>query len=125
MTSQPDPKPERRRFERVEVHAKAAVYVTNSKGAKQGDVRQLGRGGFLITTKDDTKFKQDKKQSFVIVDRHEDLSVHVHATFCYFLRGCAGFEFNDLDADAAVKVGILIGKYYVADSSPAHSEKGK
>lgn len=125
MTSQPDLKQERRRFERVDVDPKAAVYVTNTKGAKQGDIRQLGRGGFLITTTDETKFKKDKKQSFLIVDRNEDLSVHVHATFCYFQHGCAGFEFHDLDADAAVKVGILIGKYYVADSGPAHSEKGK
>jgi hypothetical protein len=123
MTSHLDPKQERRRFERIDVDAKAKVYVTSSKGAKQGDVRQLGRGGFLITTTDETKFKKDKKQAFVIVDRNEDLSVHVHATFCYFQHGCAGFEFNDLDADSAVKIGILIGKYYVADSSPAHSDK--
>ena len=118
-------KNERRRFERVEVDPKSGVFVTNPRGARQGDVRQLGRGGFLITTTDETNFKNDKKQSFVIVDPQEDLNIHVHATFCYFKQGLAGFEFNDLDADSAVKIGILIGKYYVSDTSLLHLEKDR
>ena len=121
--TQPESKSERRRFERVDVDPKSGVYVTNPRGAKQGEVRQLGRGGFLISTTDDTKFKSEKRQSFVIVDPQEDLNIHVHATFCYFQHGCAGFEFNDLDADSAVKIGILIGKYYVSDTSVLQSEK--
>ena len=32
-------------------------------------------------------------------------------------------EFNNLDADSAVKIGILIGKYYVSDTSLLHLEK--
>ncbi|HSE49417.1 MAG TPA: hypothetical protein VLA96_09445 [Terriglobales bacterium] len=123
MTSQADLKHERRRFERIDVDAKSGVYVTTPKGAKQGEVRQLGRGGFLMTTTDETHFKTEKKQSFVIVDPHEDLNIHVHATFCYFQHGCAGFEFNDLDADSAVKIGILIGKYYVSDTSLLEKHK--
>jgi hypothetical protein len=35
----------------------------------------------------------------------------------------AGFEFQDLDADSAVKIGILIGKYYVSDTSLLHMDK--
>jgi hypothetical protein len=120
---QADLKNERRRFERVDVDPKAGVFVTNPRGARQGELRQLGRGGFLITTNDDTTFKTAKKQSFIIVDPHEDLNIHVHATFCYFKQGCAGFEFDDLDADAAVKIGILIGKYYVSDTTILQSEK--
>lgn len=115
--SEPDLKHERRRFERVDVDPHAGVYVTSPKGVKQGEVRQLGRGGFLMTTTGETQFKTEKKQSFIIVDPHEELNIHVHATFCYFKQGCAGFEFNDLDADAAVKIGILIGKYYVSDTT--------
>jgi len=121
--TQPDLKHERRRFERVDVDPKSGVYVTTPKGVKQGEVRQLGRGGFLMTTTDDTTFKTQKKQSFTIVDPHEDLNIHVHATFCYFQQGCAGFEFNDLDADSAVKIGILIGKYYVSDTSLLEKHK--
>ena len=116
-------KSERRRFERVDIDTKATAYVTDSKGTKQGELRQIGRGGFLITTTGDTNFKKDKKQKFLIVDPSEDLKISVHATFCYFKQGCAGFEFHDLDADSAVKVGILIGKYYVSDTSLLHLDK--
>src|SRR3954471_7247522 len=123
MTTQADLKSERRRFERIDVDPKAGVFVTTPKGLKQGEVRQLGRGGFPMTTTADTNFKTEKKQSFTIVDPHEDLNIHVHATFCYFQHGCAGFEFNDLDADSAVKVGILIGKYYVSDTSILEKHK--
>jgi c-di-GMP-binding flagellar brake protein YcgR len=118
-----DLKHERRRFERIDIDPKATAYVTDNKGTKQGELRQLGRGGFLITTTGDTNFKKDKKQKFVIVDPSEDLKISVHAMFCYFKQGMAGFEFQDLDADSAVKVGILIGKYYVSDTSILHLEK--
>jgi len=121
--TQSDLKHERRRFERVEIDPKATAYVTDAKGVRQGDLRQLGRGGFLITTTSDTNFKKDKKQRFVIVDPQEGLNISIHATFCYFKQGCAGFEFNNLDADSAVKIGILIGKYYVSDTSLLHLEK--
>ena len=107
----------------MDVDPKSGVYVTNPRGVKQGEVRQLGRGGFLISTTGDTQFKNDKKQSFVIVDPQEDLNIHVHGTFCYFKQGCAGFEFNDLDADSAVKIGILIGKYYVSDTTILEKQK--
>lgn len=121
--TQSDLKHERRRFERIDVDPKSGVYVTTPKGSKQGEVRQLGRGGFLMTTTDETSFKTEKKQSFIIVDPQEDLNIHVHGTFCYFKEGCAGFEFNDLDADSAVKIGILIGKYYVSDTSLLEKHK--
>jgi len=125
MTQSEQLKNERRRFERVDFDPKSGVYVTNPRGATQGEVRQLGRGGFLITTNDDTRFKNNKQQSFIIVDPREDLHIHVHATFCYFKQGCAGFEFNDLDADSAVRIGILIGKYYVSDTKLLQMEKPK
>lgn len=123
MSATPELKHERRRFERINVEAGAEAYVTDSKGRKQGRLRQIGRGGFLLETSHDAKFTKDKKQRFIIVDPSEDLKVSVHATFCYFKEGCAGFEFKDLDADSAVKVGILIGKYYVSDTSSMHVEK--
>ena len=101
---------ERRRFERVEVDYAAKVRVTDTKGQLLGNVRQIGRGGIAIEP--EKEFKRDRKLKVVISDPSEKIRFQVNVTVRYASARQVGLEFRDLDAEAAVDVGILIGKYY-------------
>ena len=101
---------ERRRFERVGIGYAAKVRVTDTKGQLLGMVRQIGRGGIAIEP--EKEFKKDRKVKVVISDPSEKIRFQVNATVRYASARLVGLEFRDLDAEAAVDVGILIGKYY-------------
>ena len=104
----------RRRFERVDVTFSAQVQVTDEKGKSAGVLRQIGRGGFMLEPERD--FKSGKKYKFHIVDRSENIKLAVKVVCRYADNRRAGFEFDSLDVDSAVEVGILIGKYYQTDA---------
>ncbi len=101
---------ERRKFERVEVGHEAKVRVTDPKGQLLGTLRQIGRGG--IALEPEKPFKKDKKLKIVISDESEKIRFQVNVVVRHAGPRHVGLEFRDLDADAAVDVGILIGKYY-------------
>jgi hypothetical protein len=104
----------RRRFERVEIDFQTGVFVTDKKHKRIGLLRQLGRGGMMVEP--ERNFKVGKKEEIFIVDVSENLKVHLHATVRYSDARRVGFEFENLDANAAVDIGIIIGKYYSRDS---------
>jgi hypothetical protein len=104
----------RRRFERVEVTFNAHVQVLDEKAKPAGVLRQIGRGGFMLEP--EKEFKEGKKYKFIIVDRAENIKLNVKATCRYGDLRRAGFEFDGLDIDSAVEIGILIGKYYQTDA---------
>lgn len=108
---------ERRRFERVDVAFAAGVQVTDRKGKIMGVLRQLGRGGFMLEP--DKPVKPGKKYDLLIVDKSENVRRAVSAVARYADARFAGFEFQNLDVDAAVDIGILIGKYYASEVAPA------
>ena len=108
---------ERRRFERVDVAFSAGVQVTDRKGKVMGVLRQLGRGGFMLEP--NKPIKPGKKYELLIVDKSEDVRRAVTARARYADARYAGFEFQHLDVDAAVDIGILIGKYYASEVAPA------
>ncbi len=101
---------ERRRFERVNVGYSAKVRVTDTKGHLLGILRKIGRGGFALEP--EKPFKKDKKLKAVISDESEKIRFQVNAVVRYAGPREVGLEFRELDANAAVDVGILIGKYY-------------
>lgn len=101
---------ERRRFERVDVRYTAKVKVSDTKGQLLGMLRQIGRGG--VAFEPEKHFKKDKKLKLVISDSSENIRFQVNAVVRYAGPRQVGVEFRDLDAEAAVDVGILIGKYY-------------
>ncbi len=101
---------ERRKFERIKVGPAANIRVTDSKGQLLGILRQIGRGGLAL--RPEKPFKKDKKLKIVISDDSERIRFQVNAIVRYAGPRQVGLEFRDLDADAAVDVGILIGKYY-------------
>lgn len=104
---------ERRRFERVEISYAAGVHITDRKGKKLGVLRQIGRGGFMVEP--DKRVKVGKKYELTLVEKSENIKRNVAAVVRYADSRFAGFEFIDLDADAAVEIGILIGKYYASE----------
>jgi|SRR5579859_2873635 len=120
--SHPTPQDERRRFERIQVDAHAHLYVNDAKGVRVGHVRQIGRGGVLLAT--DRAFEVNKPYRFTLIDEKENIQCPLHAALRYVDKGHAGFEFQDLDADSAVKIGIIIGKYYVGDTGTYEMKKG-
>ena len=102
---------ERRRFERVDIAHKSQVLVLDGKDRKTGILRQLARGGFMMEP--ERHYTEDSKiYSFTIHEPTEDIRVRVNARLRFADQQYAGFEFVDLDPDAAVEIGQIIGKYY-------------
>ncbi|SRR5260370_42468389 len=107
---------ERRKFERINIAFSKQVLVLDKSGARAGFLRQLGRGGFLIQP--EKLFPRDSKiHHFIIHEPLEDLKVHIKARVRYSDPRGIGFEFVDLDADTAIEVGMIMGKYYEAQQT--------
>src|ERR1051326_6517878 len=102
---------ERRRFERVDIAHQSQVLVLDVKGRKTGGRRQLARGGFMMEP--DRRAADDSTiYSLTIHEPTEDIRVRVNARLRFADHLYAGFEFVDLDPEAAVEIGKIIGKYY-------------
>ncbi|SRR5258707_15176936 len=102
---------EKRKFERVDITHEAQVMVLDHKGRKAGVLRQLARGGFMMDTEKDYT-KDNKIYNFTIHEPMDDIRVTVNARPRYADKTSAGFEFVELDHDAAVEIGLIIGTYY-------------
>jgi hypothetical protein len=102
---------EKRRFERVNINHQAQVLVFDAKGRKAGVLRQLARGGFMMEPEKDYS-KDNKIYNFTITEPREGISVTVNARARSAGEDYAGFEFVDLNPDAAVDIGLIIGAYY-------------
>ena len=108
ITGGSDPK---RRFERIELDPEAHIVALDAQGRVVGILRQLARGGFSMVPH--TPYQKDNTiYDFMIHEPEEDIRVPVRARIRSAEDQLAGFEFVDLDADAAVDIGIIIGKYY-------------
>lgn len=105
---------ERRKFERIDIPFSSQVLVLDAKSKKVGVLRQLGRGGFMMEP-EKAYAKDGKSHKLIIHEPLEDIRIQITARVRYADPRFAGFEFVDLDADSAVEVGIIIGKYYEAN----------
>ncbi|SRR6266702_3819055 len=101
---------ERRRFERIDIPESARLHVLDSTGRKLGKVKSLGRGGMLFTC--DVPYMPGSKQVFQICDYAEGVFRSVNAVVRYFTSRGVACEFEVLDTDAAVDIGVWIGKFY-------------
>jgi Tfp pilus assembly protein PilZ len=106
---------ERRKFERVNIPSSAKVMAEDRLGKTLGLVRVLGRGGLFVDTQ--THFREGSSQTLVIVDEEEGIRRALQAVTRYITPAGVGFEFEKLDPDAAVEIGVIIGKYYSAAKS--------
>ncbi|MEO5937227.1 MAG: PilZ domain-containing protein [Terriglobales bacterium] len=108
---------ERRKFERLSLPTTSKAFVTDANGKRLGNLSVLGRGGFQIDSRDSAAFQQGSVYDLVIVDESEAIRREVSGQVRMSLPGAIGFEFQALNPDAAVEVGVIIGKYYSAANS--------
>ena len=101
---------ERRKFERINIPASARIHLRTPSGKQIGTVRILGRGGLMVDTQE--SFELGKKLELVIVDEAEGIHRKITVFPRYRQGAGVGFEFHHLDADAAVEIGVMIGKHY-------------
>ena len=100
---------ERRKFERIRIPGSARIHV-QAGGKEVGPVSMIGRGGLMVDTQE--SFELGKKVELRIMDEAEGIHRKVTAIARYRQGQGVGFEFYHLDADAAVEIGVIIGKYY-------------
>ena len=101
---------ERRKFERISVPLEAHVFLVDKKNKRLGIVRQLGRGGMMLEPV--SEFKKGKKYSVFLVEDSEGIRRKLEIVVRRADARQVGCEFVDLAPDAAVELGILIGKFY-------------
>ncbi len=101
---------ERRDFKRITIPATANIFADDESGNHLGRIRMLGRGGLLLETI--RRFPPGEILIVTIVAEHDRICRQVHMEQRYTSPdGHVGFEFNSLDTEAAVAIGVLINKY--------------
>ena len=108
---------DRRKFERLNLPTTSKAFVTTIEGKRLGNLSVLGRGGFQIDLRDNSGYKSGSSHDVVLVDESEGIRREVSGIVRMSNPGAVGFEFHDLNPDAAVEVGVIIGKYYSAANS--------
>jgi hypothetical protein len=102
---------ERRYFDRIVIPATANLFLEDGDGNRLGRIRMLGRGGFLLETS--RRFPSTETLAYAIVGESDGIRRQIHAVQRYTSPdGDVGFEFQALEPDAAVEIGVLIGKYF-------------
>jgi len=105
---------ERRRFERVNLPDSSKVYIADTQKRRLGPVIMIGRGGLLFKT--DFPFEAGSRVDLLLVDDSEGIKRELNALVRYNRGEGVGVEFDTLDPDSAVEVGVIIGKYYSAEA---------
>lgn len=104
----------RRKYERVKLPESAGIYANDERGKRLGTVRELGLGGMLVDTT--VSCQEGDMLSLILVDESEGIRRHVKTVSCYKTAGGVGFHFHTLEPQAAVEVGVIIGKHHSANS---------
>jgi hypothetical protein len=105
---------DRRKFERITLPDSTKVFAHDARGERLGRIRVIGRGGLLVETRQ--VFAPGSHHELVLVDDTEGIKRPVSAVARYTSRQGIGFEFETLEPDTAVEIGVIIGKYYSATS---------
>lgn len=101
---------DRRKFERVQLPETAKVCAQDAQGTRLGAIRMLGRGGMLLAIP--KGLPVGTRHMMYIVDESEGIRREVRVIVRYSTPEGVGCEFENLDPDAAVEIGVIIGKYY-------------
>jgi PilZ domain len=99
----------KRKFERVALPGSAPVFA-EEEGRRLGRVNSLGRGGMMVETT--RNFVGQSPHRMLIIDEGEDIRCEVVAVALYRHGDGVGFEFPSLEIDAAVEIGVILGRYY-------------
>jgi hypothetical protein len=101
--------PFKRKFERVVLPKDAPVFVEED-GRRLGRVTSLGQGGMMVETT--RNFVGQSPHRLTLVDENEGIRREVVAVALYRKDENVGFQFPSLDVDAAVEIGVMLGRYY-------------
>ena len=101
--------PIKRRFERVVLPHNAPVFAEED-GRRLGRVTSLGQGGMMVETT--RNFVGQSPHRLVIVDEDEDIRCEVVCVALYRRDSTVGFQFPRLEVEAAVQIGVMLGRYY-------------
>lgn len=101
---------DRRKFERVTIPESARIFVLDKRGNRLGPLRILGRGGMLFESV--REIPNGTHMGFHLSDETEDIRREISAVVRYQSPEGIGVEFEKLDADTAVEIGVWIGRYY-------------
>ena len=101
---------ERRRDQRYAVPRAAEIHLCDERGRKLGKVLVLARGGVLVQTSH--SFERERSYQLWIAD--EGSGIRRAVTVQVLDRRSAGLvlRFDDLQSDAALEIGVMIGRYY-------------
>jgi hypothetical protein len=99
----------KRKFERIVLPADAPVFAEED-GRRLGRVTSLGQGGMMVETT--RNFVGHSPHRLLIVDEAEDIRCEVVCVALYRHDSTVGFEFPMLDIEAAVQIGVMLGRYY-------------
>src|SRR5690349_12841535 len=107
---------ERRKFERVLMPKVAPVKVLSPDGKELGAVTMIGRGGIQVEHPKPPEIGSTDRLTVVDPTEGINRALDVVARNVTGER-LVGYEFQNLDADSAVEIGVIIGKYYSASGS--------
>lgn len=101
---------DRRQFERVGIPESARLFVRDGRGKKIGRVLTLGRGGMMVDALRDMPIGD--RFVLTLSDEVEGNSCSVAALVRYRSDEGFGCEFERLDVEAAVEIGVWMGRFY-------------
>ncbi len=107
---------DRREFERIRIPESAKIFVRDSSGKKIGVMHTLGRGGMMVDCPRDLTIGTRLK--LTLADELEGQSCEVTSIVRYKTDEGYGCEFEKLDVESAVEVGVWMGRFY----SPGEKE---
>jgi hypothetical protein len=100
---------ERRKFDRVKFPASAGVYALDDEGKRIGRVLKMGPGGLVLETS--TQLVEGSPHHIVLVEESEHIRRSLVVVVRFRLPEGTALEFRAVDIEAAIDIGILIGKY--------------
>jgi hypothetical protein len=100
---------ERRKFDRVRLPASAGVYALDEDGKRLGRVLKIGAGGLVLETA--AQLAEGSPHHIVLVEESEHIRRPLVVVFRFRSPEGIVLEFRAVDIEAAIDIGIIIGKY--------------
>ena len=101
---------DRREFERIRIPESAKIVVRDSGGKKIGLMHMLGRGGMMVDSPRELAIGM--RLHLTLADELEGHSCEVNSIVRYKNEEGYGCEFEKLDVESAVEIGVWMGRFY-------------
>ena len=112
---------DRREFERIRIPESAKIIVRESGGKKIGLMHTLGRGGMMVDSPKELAI--GTRLQLTLADELEGHSCEVTSVVRYKSEEGYGCEFEKLDVESAVEIGVWMGRFYSRGEQESKSKK--